>query len=218
MSRSLQVLRRMAGAWNSAGDDGFDSGADDFDSGFDDGVMAACDAAGLDSGAVMDKLRGVRANSLARRAGRVAGRGAPMVSAKAAAVQDVALDATARKQLNKDKYRLYRVIALLAPQTIAAAGTATISVTPTSKGFAEYIVAMGLYRLDTLTIMGQTLLPNGAVSTSPFQGTNNGLLPVNLYLDTVPITGGVTNNSAASVYAGLDMMVWMEASADSERY
>lgn len=218
MSRALAVLRQMMnGTYSSAGDDDAPGG---FDSGYEAALEDLTSAGDLDSGAWLDKVRQNRGERLAQRSAKVLGKvgGSSPVVAKAAALEVVQVDAAARRQINKDKFRLYRYIPLLAAATIAAAGTGTINTTPTNKGFGEYIIAMGLFRIDTLNIGGQTLVPNGAISTAGFQGNSNGNLPVNLYINTTPITGGVTNNSAAAVYAGLDMLIWMEDSASSERY
>ena len=216
--RFLQMMSRQGQnrSFNSGGND------DLYSAGVEDALDAVASGEDMDSGAFGDRFRGwqaKRGGNLIAKSQKDLGRpnnNNTMQVAQAVATEQ--LGAEARRTRNKGRYKLYRVIPLVALASRADAATATISVTPTSKCFAEYIIATGVIRIDTLVFMGQSFLPNGAISTAPFVGTNNGLMPVNLYLDTVPITGGVTNNTGAAVVSAIDLTVWMEDTAASERY
>lgn len=199
-----------------------------YSSGVEDALNALDSGEDLDSGAIGDRLRGAIGNWQQKRGAALTQRGAGnlakvgQVSAKtvqtAQAVAEVQVSAEARRAQNKSRFKLYRMIPLLAPASRADAAVVAISVTPPSRGFAEYITCNGVYRIDSLVINGQGILPSGAVSSAAFQAVSNSNLPVNQYLNTVPITGQITNNTGSAVYATMDMMTWLEDDASSERY
>lgn len=228
MSITMKLLRRM----REGADDRWGGGGG-YDSGYQDAYNDIMDAAGvdddLDSGAIGDRLRQLggrmrnnRATRLEGRAADIRGRGnmpSPQVQQVANQVEEGQIASQAAKQINKQRYKLYRSIPLVPLASRADAATFAINTTPTSKCFATHLVAAGTtFRIDTLLMMGQSILPGGAVSSVPWGPTSTVNAPLNIALDTVPITGQITNNSGAAAIQGLDLMVWMEDAAASERF
>jgi hypothetical protein len=214
MSMALALLRQMrsGGSMNGYDDSGFDDSGYD-DSGYDDSGYD-------DSGA---SFRERRAANLRQRAGNVEQRGMRRRSPSpeqmlAREVENNQISAAARLQLAKKKYVLFRMIPLVATQSVAIAGNVAINTTPTTKAWAEQMTASGNFSITALVMGGQTLVPNGTVGSKFFENVSTYNRPLNIELDTVPITGNILNNTGVASVCSLDLMTWMENTAASERF
>jgi len=209
------LLRKLSsgGAWD-------DSGADD-DSGYDD--SGADDDSGYDDSGARGN-RAPRGNNnrqgiLANRGGGGGRRNAPSPQQMLAReVENNQVAAAAKLQVFKKKYTLFRTIPLIAPQSVGIAGTANINVTPTSKAWCEQLTAFGGFTITSLVMGGQTLVPNGSVDSKMFENVSQYNRPLNIPLDTVPITGAILNSTGVAAICSFSAMVWMEDTAKSERF
>lgn len=205
MTLALMLLRKLRNADSGADDSGWDDSGDD-SSGDDSGD----DSSGDDSGA-----RGNRGN-------RGGWRNKNKKPNTAMQLQNQVEFESAKKAaallVNKNKYKLFRMIPLVPFQSIGIGASVVINVTPTSKCFAQCMVAQGNFSITSLVFMGQTIVPNGTIDSKFFENVSTINMPINLELDTVPITGNVTNQTGVAALSSLTLQTWMVSNADSERF
>lgn len=204
MTVALMLLRKLRSGVGNAMDD------DDDNTGYDD---SGDDSGADDSGADDSGGRGNRGTKRGK-----ARRQANTQMQLQNQVEFESAKKAASLLLNKNKYKLFRIIPLIGFQSIGIAGVVAINVTPTSKCFAQCMVAQGNFTITSLVFMGQTIVPNGSIGSKFFENVSTVNMPINLELDTVPITGSVTNNTGVAALSSLDLQTWMVSAADSERF
>lgn len=235
---TLKLLEQLGHRAGSNGG-GFRTG----EAGYDSGLIDALDSMGyeteglegMDSGAIKSNIRNNRikrkqthAQNILNKSAFLQGKGGGSVGDIPApelqtAVQEKALQRAANDLIDKERFNQWRKLVLVRKQSVAAAGTVTINITPPRKYWATFLVVESSVAagadFSSLQIMGETMFSgdtNMPVGDHDPQSVVNQSL--DMELDTVPITGTLVNadGTNANIMAAY-INGWLERISTSRR-